>query len=326
MQPNNSWRNEDFEFGLLTDQNSKIDNIINTVKYTNDLLNYTNETQYANENTHRLWMWTHLKFIFSTGRIFEQTDKVILDKIITYFDKSAKTFIPCEYVVRNYLDSTIKDIENTYDIDNGNYHIMLVPYIMCSDPNELNNGPEEIYRRIGPIDVYTNIQQITDYIIEINYKYACVVKDLPEITQNYVYSGVPREFGTVEKEYQAKITRKYFDGNSRVVENPDNIEFNNISRSVANKYQREIAGNNIVPNTNRRKGKSLRQRIKEDVMDSRAVIFNMDQRGAHLRMNDYYETNKNRDDKPNYYIYNENDNHELNSQIEGRDDFLNQHL
>jgi hypothetical protein len=323
---NVSWRNEDMEFNILNNVETPTSSITNTVRYANDLLNYNNETQYANENTYRLWIWNHLKFVFATGRIFEQTDRVILHKILNYFDHSEKTFIPCEYSVRTYEDKGVKDLEELYDIDNGNYHILLVPYVLCMNEADLVNGPEEVFRKVGPIDAYTELDKIVAYILEINYKYACVVKDLPQSIQNYVYSGVPREFGNVEKEYQAKITRKYLDGNTMLEENSDNFEFNELNRTVASKYLREAACNNIVPNTNRRKGKSLRQRIKEDVVDSRAIIFNMDQKGAHLRMNDYYETNKNQEEKPNYYIYEQDDNHYLNSQIEGRDSFLDQHI
>ena len=324
-----TWRNDKMEIGLdnpnIYTKTSKITNI---VKYANDIMNYANETEYVNENKPKLWIWKHLKFIFSTGKIYEQTDRVILDKIINYFDKSEKTFIPCEYNISNYENEVIKNLEETYDIDNGNYHIMLIPYVLCSDTNDLKNAPEEIFTMVGPVDAYIDINRIVDYILEINYKYACVISDLPEKTQEYVYAGVPREFGDVEhREYQKKITRKGFDGNTMLMDNSDNIEFDGINRSVASKYQREVAGNNINPNVNKRKGKSLRQRIKEDIMDSRGIIADINSKGVHLRMNDYYETNKNKEDKPMYYLYEPGDEVNIGKQINGNDYmFANEHL
>ena len=111
------------------------------------------------------------------------------------------------------------------------------------------------------------------------------------------------------------------------MDNSDNIEFDGINRSVASKYQREVAGNNINPNVNKRKGKSLRQRIKEDIMDSRGIIADINSKGVHLRMNDYYETNKNKEDKPMYYLYEPGDEVNIGKQINGNDYmFANEHL
>lgn len=78
----------------------------------------------------------NLKLVFVIGSVFFKEDKDNLDKLLDYFDREQPSYIDLDYEVTNYKDPRVQIVENTYEIDNGNYHILMITTIPTDDPNE----------------------------------------------------------------------------------------------------------------------------------------------------------------------------------------------
>ena len=195
--------------------------------------------------------------LFSTGRIFEQADKIIMNKILNFFDSSEASYIPFKISVTNFKDDYIKLIEEENQISNGNYHLLMV----------------EVFEENKVSETFVDFEDIKDEILLLNEKYAVEghiqFKDNPK---DYVFSGVKRKIPQkiiqdvpfdFQKELQKDIPEEF------------------IVRGLSKKNQRDTFINQYT-NTNRRKGKSLRERINEDVLKD--VPDNIG--GLHKRMNE----------------------------------------
>lgn len=367
------WQNKEFSFGLgLPDVSKATEQINYFTNYTTNYCKDNKETSYYNENYERLWIWKNLGLIFSIGIVFEEDDRKVLSEIIKYFDKSQSSFIPCSYQVLNYTDSFIKTIEKKFGIDNGNYHYILIPFVMNDNIEILKHAPERKYSKFGPVMVLQTPNQIVNYIIELNNYYGAVKELLTPDVSNYL--GInPNSNETNQKNYGdhgsvrtmnpttfnwqqhggniKRIQRKeYIDPNTsdfyelinpqqnykRVAPNKnwgDDDELlgqNTTCRRNMNAYHRENAGVNMgwfnkegyAQNVNAHR-KSNKKSLYSQLTEQREG-FAIKQRpvdeikGVHLKMNDYYETDENKIQKPSYIIYESTENN-----MSGPDKFIN---
>lgn len=172
------WQNKEMELRLgIPDLTKNKDDIDYIMKFMTNSFEDTRTTNFMNENRNRLWFWENVILIFSYGVIFEGPDKILFDEILTYFDQSNNAFIPNRHIVMNYKDTLIKKIETEYDIGNGNYRFMLIPFVITSNDEILKNAPEQVYRRYGPIGVFVEPEDVVNYMCEINYKYGAIPDD-----------------------------------------------------------------------------------------------------------------------------------------------------
>ena len=366
------WQNKDYSFGLGVPNLTEAQN---QVKYYTDYANNSfkneKETTYLNEKKDKLWVWKNLGFIFSIGVVFEEDDQKIMSEIIKYFDNSSSSFIPCQHQVLNYNDDFIKIVEKKFGIHNGNYHYILIPFVLTEDETELKQAPEHRYSYFGPVNVFQTPNDIVNYIIEVNNFYGAVKSELTPSVGNYLgissYSnetnrkiygdhGSVRTMNPTSFNWQLhgdnprRIQRKgYIDldssdfyelinpqqGYERVApnknwgEDSELLDQNTTYRRPMKAYHRENPGVNIGwlnkegysqnQSSHRKNGKkSLYNQInnaREGFGLSEGKIS--DVKGVHLKMNDYYETNENRIEKPNYVIYESTE-----SELNGPDKFI----
>jgi hypothetical protein len=210
-QSNNTWR-----MGLH-DLTKESKNIVDTMQHTYDLFNVERETEYINENRPRIWFWKNVSFVFSIGSIFEQTDNAVFDELMLFFDRHQDTFFPNQCLVYDFRHSAVvENIEITYDISPGNYHILMS--IIVNSDTDLDNAPETIYSSFGPVITLTNMQEIVSTILELFAKYGAVKQFMePTLlgTMGISYDmskggqhGMPREF--LKDESIRRMYRKGF--------------------------------------------------------------------------------------------------------------------
>ena len=182
--------NSAFELGLgVRDNTDMSDKIKDVMDYTHKTFEQTKTTEFMNENQQRLWFWNNVGFLFSEGLILEAEYRVVFNEILEYFNKANQTFLPNVYKILNYNDPTIKVIEQNYNIANGNYHFLLIPFVMTDNPELLKIAPEQAYKRYGPIDVFTDINQIVQYMAEVMYKYGTMKNLLTDAIANKLNLG-----------------------------------------------------------------------------------------------------------------------------------------
>ena len=178
-------KNRTFELGLgVQDNTNEIDKIKNIMDYTHKTFEQTKTTEFMNENQERLWFWNNVGFLFSEGLILEAEYRVVFNEVLEYFNKANQAFLPNVYKILNYDDPIIKTIEQNYNIANGNYHFLLIPFVMTDNPELLAIAPEKAYKRYGPIDVFTDTNQIVQYMCEVMYKYGTMKNLLTDAVAN----------------------------------------------------------------------------------------------------------------------------------------------
>ena len=167
-----TWINKNFEYGLEpTDKSFVIKDTHDLNEYVRNVFKMNKETTFLNENSSKLWFWKNVGLLFSTGVIFRNTDVVELNEYLSYFDSDQNTFLPIKYKITNYKDPEIQALEKMYNLGNGNYHILMIPFVYATDPIELEKAPESGYSKTGPVDTFLTQEEITNYMLEINYKY-----------------------------------------------------------------------------------------------------------------------------------------------------------
>lgn len=178
-------KNRAFELGLGVEDHSDISSKIGDIMdYTHKTFEQSKTTEFMNENQDRLWFWNNVGFLFSEGLILEAEYRVVFNEILEYFNKANQAFLPNVYKILNYDDPIIKTIEQNYNIANGNYHFLLIPFVMTDDPKLLALAPEKAYKRYGPIDVFTDTNQIVQYMCEVMYKYGTMKNLLTDAVAN----------------------------------------------------------------------------------------------------------------------------------------------
>lgn len=367
--PLDEWQNKEFSFGMsIPDLSKNQEEIKDLYSYAINVTQDIKETAYQNENSDKLWVWNNLGLIFSTGIVFEEDDKKMLDEILNYFDSSQTCFIPCQFQMFNYNNDIVKLIEMKFGIDNGNYHYILIPFIMTDDSSILSKAPEKNFKSFGPINIIQGEDNIVQYIIDLNDKYGAVATDItPSVanylninqnsnlhnTNNYNDSGIVRTMNPTTNNWQQhggnfkRIQRKgYIDAETsdwQELVDPQQ-DYNKIApnkywgeedsessyRRNMKAYHRENAGVNMGwfnkegynQNVN-----SYRSKVKNSLYNQlhseqlKNVEINQT-KGVHMKMNDYYETEENKINKPNYTIYETSDSDNKNifiDSIEERD-------
>ena len=340
--PIDQWQNTYCTFGLgLPNLNHEIKK---KEKIQEFVLNYQHsmkETNFINENENRLWIWKNLSLLFATGVILDQNDKLILNEIISYFDSSQNCYLPCQFKILNYKDEIIQIIEKNYGLQNGNYHFILIPFVLSDDEKILNKAPESSYKKFGPVFVYQNIESITDYIINLYSKFGACIETEPNKKNVYLNSGSTRKGEILTDNWMThgdnpkRINRKeYIDIESSEWEHlidpeqtylklspskywaTDENEINLLDqnttyrRNLQNGYYRENPNLNLgwlnkdgynQNNTYRLKTKNnlYNQLHQEQIKNAHVDEI----KGVHYKMNDYYESETNRTENPNYQLY-----------------------
>ena len=317
------------------------------MRFVNEFTKNMNQTNFENENINRLWIWKNLSIIFSTGVVLDEDDKKILNEIISYFDNSQNCYLPCQFKILNYDNEIIKIIEKQFGIQNGNYHFVLIPFILTDNQNTLNKAPESLYKKFGPVYIYQNIESITDYIINLYTKYGVVNSEInlknkynlrtfnqgstrnQNLTiDNWMTHGDnPRRINrkgyidvesseweqliNPEQDYSKIAPNKYWGTD----ENEINLLDQNTTyrRNLSNAYFREKPGINLgwlnqegynQNNTRRLKQKnSLYNQLHQEQIKNAHID---EAKGVHYKMNDYYESESNKIEKPEYQIYDVN--------------------
>lgn len=343
--PLDQWQNKNYTFGLgLPNLTTEIQKKEETMRFVSEFTRNMNQTSFENENINRLWIWKNLSIIFSTGVILDEDDKKILNEIISYFDNSQNCYLPCQFKILNYDNEIIKIIENQFGIQNGNYHFILIPFILTDNQNTLNKAPESLYKKFGPVYIYQNVESITDYIINLYTKYGAVNSNLnlkdkynlgtfnqgsirnPNLNiDNWLTHGDnPRRINrkgyidvesseweqliNPEQDYSKIAPNKYWGTD----ENEINLLDQNTTyrRNLSNAYFREKPGINLgwlnqegynQNNTRRLKQKnSLYNQLHQEQIKNAHID---EAKGVHYKMNDYYESESNKIEKPEYQIY-----------------------
>jgi hypothetical protein len=126
--------------------------------------------------------------------------------------------------------------------------------------------------------VFIDFEEISDEIINLNNKYAVeghIIKSYND--KDYVFSGVKRDnLGTLKRQFIQDIPFDF----QEELKKGDYNDFD-ITRQLSKKNQRSTLFNEYI-NTNRRKGKSLRERINEDIKNNK--VDNLG--GVHKKTND----------------------------------------
>ena len=129
-----------------------------------------------NSTPEKVWYAKNVALIFGTGAIYDSEDDKIMNAIMAYFVNNQESgFLMNHHRVESYINSKlIQDIESKLHIDNGNYHVFMVPIVYATDENVLLAAPEPKYRVSGIIDKYMKWQSITDYMREAIAKYGFI--------------------------------------------------------------------------------------------------------------------------------------------------------
>lgn len=327
----NQWHNTETEFILdVPDRSKEKEDIRYVNDYANKLFDSMKETTYINENQDKLWFWNNVSFLISTGIIFEETDVLVLNEVMSFFDKTENSFLPNAYRVLNYKSEIVKKIEKEFDIGNGNYHAMLVPFVITTDKKTLEAAPETAYTVSGPMSPLVELEDIVEFIMEVNYKYAAVSSAMgPRLKKQLGTFGIERELNpTTENPYLHGSTRRivrkgYLDPNTndayelinpeQEIRGPSRQYFDENDgfhyRKPVTGFHRAVGGTDIGgpsgQQVKRTQGKqSLYNQIAADEAGCgiyRGEINNT--LGVHYRINDYYETTSNKKDKPSYQVY-----------------------
>ena len=353
------WQNKDYSFGLgLENVTSNMKRIEALMDFTSKFTENIKETTFLNENKDRIWIWNNLGIIISIGLVFEKEDDEILKHILDYFDQTQSCFLPCDLKLLNYKNEVVKTIESQFGIDNGNYHFILIPFVLNDKENILKHAPEKQFSKFGPTFVYQSPESIVEYMIDLYSKYAAVNNSLLPGSGNYLHlgenltdsskrdhsdHGITRTMNPTTFNWQQhggntkRVHRKgYIDPNASdwyELINPEQ-DYSKIApskywgddeeqldqnttyrRNLSSNYHRENPGVNMgwfnkegySQNQNHYKSKiknSLYNQLYQDQIKNVGVN---ETKGVHLKMNDYYETSYNKEEKPNYIIYEHSD-------------------
>lgn len=333
--------NKGFEFGLgTTDKSEDLKRTKHIIGYMEQAFEHSKTSEYLNENQKRLWFWENVSFIFSIGRIFRDEDREIFDALMNYFNKTNQTFLPNVYKVYDFNDDLIKEFEKIHYIGNGNYHILLIPFVHTKDEKILFNAPESAYKRFGVVEALVNIEDIVNFMCDVMYKYGAIKHLLTDTVSNILniesVQRVPTKQQTIRVMNPSQSNPMindpmrmdrlgYFDYNAKdtyELINPeqditltaphsyylrpsdlnDGVKSDIYYRRPAKTVQRETL-TNTGENVKRYEGKKgLWKQIHSD-QEVYNTYVDTTPKGAILKVNTMYESTAEREDKPNYQIY-----------------------
>ena len=88
-------------------------------------------------------------FVFGAGAIYDENDAYIIDTIINYYDSNQLVAHLENHRIESYDESKlIQEIEKKLKIQNGNYHVFMVPIVYAND-DEISTALEEQFRKKG---------------------------------------------------------------------------------------------------------------------------------------------------------------------------------
>lgn len=159
-----------------------------------------NGSKIENLTTDNDWFRQNVAFIFSIGKIFNRSDREQLDTIIAYFQNTDnRAFLMNTYELLNYKDQKIKQIEQSINITNGNYHIMLIPIVIAENTS---NAPEKKYSSIGVVDRFFDWSDVNKYMIEIVKRYGLIATQHDTISSPSYTIGIEGQTIQTQREWK----------------------------------------------------------------------------------------------------------------------------
>ena len=159
----------------------------------NNVRQQAQANEIINHDQDKIWFATNVAFVFGIGAIYDENDARIMDTIINYFDSNQLVaHLENHYRIESYDDSLlIQEIEKKLKIQNGNYHVFMVPIVYAND-DELEMGPEEQFRKKGIVKKFTTWDQITDYMSTMMSRYGLIS------TEQRLRSQTSHEIGSTD--------------------------------------------------------------------------------------------------------------------------------
>jgi hypothetical protein len=260
----------------------------------------------------RDWFSKHVFFVFSIGRIYDNDDRELMrDVMHTFENKHDRTAFLMNYTeVFTYDNEFIKQIEKQLIIGNGNYHVLLVPYVKATH-DELLQAPDKMFSFNGPVSKFIKWNDIIEFMTMIIAKYGVIC----EITS---------QTNEEQKKQYAKTRSNY--KNNAIGNRPNDISFTmnmtidpNIQESIDKEHEfletrdenfkkRSRINKTIKHRTvdlTKHRNKSLLSRIQSDKVVN-MTLPNGHEKGVELRMNSLH-TIKPKEEKHKYEIYDTED-------------------
>lgn len=133
-----------------------------------------NGTILLNADDNKKWFQKYVMFAFFTGRIFDETDRDMLDKIrVCFAEDHANAFLMNHHVVENYQTDLARATEQKYHLQSGNYHILLA-VIVYAPEDQLANAPEQLFKQRGIVLTEMDWDKVYMVVHEYLLKYALV--------------------------------------------------------------------------------------------------------------------------------------------------------
>ena len=192
------------------------------------------------------WFQDNVFFIFSSGCIFSDKDKEMLNSVLAYFDSTNPSgrYLLNKRLFTNYEDAKMKEIESKLAIVNGNYHICAV--VGVYDTADLNAAPEHALSRHGLISYHLAWNEIRTIVLGYLQRYGYIVK--PKI------DAIPTDIRTFNKEIDidAEALQKHLEIESEIksLTSARGLKSKKAQRKSATEKIREDANIAQMPCTN----------------------------------------------------------------------------
>lgn len=332
----NFWENPDYALGLgIPDKSDEIKQIKFINEYTSTSFEHAKTSDYINENQEKIWFWKNISFIFSIGTVFEDNDRLLLNRFLGMFDKTQAAFLPNLFMVYDWTDERIKKFESLQKIGNGNYHILLIIY-NTADSSELSKAPESLYKQPQLIKLFVNIEDIVTYLCDVINKYGAIKSLMTDTVSNLLKLrdskvkiqtariGNPTSFNP-RSTNPIRLTKEgYLDINANdtfELINPEQdlndfaphrdalrpadlgiTDSDVYSRRQVKTVQRETL-TNTGKDVKRSKGKFGLYSQIHGTQDIGATYVDSTVKGGMMRVNTYYRSLSDQEENPNYKVY-----------------------
>ena len=161
-----------------------------------------------------VWFSKHVYMMFSLGKIFSRNDSSFLQSVLNYFNKENEIYLSNKYDVLNYNDDLVKRIEQNINIDNGNYHIMLV-LIVYANENELKESPEYLFNSSGIVKYLIGTEDIKQVMLTLLNKYGIATETFISTKQPQYISDTRDNITLQENKFKFDSSIDWNDANNR---------------------------------------------------------------------------------------------------------------
>ena len=210
------------------------DNIARQQAQANEIINHDQD---------KLWFAKNVAFIFGVGAIFDENDAHIMDTIINYFDeKQLVAHLENHYRIESYDESKlIQEIEKKLKIQNGNYHVFMVPIVYAND-DELEQAPEEQFKKKGIVKKFTTWNQITDYMSTMMSRYGLIS------TEQRIRNQTSHEIGSTDLPHKPFENSRDINTKFKMMDIMDDDVMNEIdyNLSTKNEMKEDYAKRNYI--------------------------------------------------------------------------------